>query len=240
MRGLLLAAALGCSNLSGDSSTPVVIDVFPPAGSGISGQVEIGDVATLTARALNQQGDSIAATFTWHTADTAIVFLDPSTGEVSGKLPGTARVQARSGSLVSDFVTLTVVPRADTLVLISPASVQVLSLDTASVPLVAELDSINLVGPTLGPLAGRQLVYELVPIPADTGIATLNGGVDTLATTTGATGSPTTPVYVRKVPGKAHPDSVYVEVRSYRPSSTTLLPVLIPGSGQRFIVRFDP
>ena len=240
MRGLLLGAALGCSNLSGDSSTPVVIEVFPPAGSGISGQVEIGDTAALTARALNAQGDSIAATFTWRTPDTAIVFLDPSTGLVSGKVPGTARVQARSGSLISDFVILTVVPRADSLVLVPPDSARLLAADTASAPLVAELDSINLVGPTLGPLAGRRLVYELVPIPADTGVATLNGGVDTLATTTGATGRPTAPVYVRKVPGKAHPDSVYVEVRSYRPSSGPTAPVLIPGSGQRFIVRFDP
>jgi hypothetical protein len=229
--GLLLAAALGCSNLSGDSSTPVVIDVFAVAGSGISGQVEIGDTATMTARALNLQGDSVAATFTWGTPDTGIIFLDPQTGQISGKVPGTARVQARSGSLISEFVTLTVVPMADSLVLIPPDSARLLSADTASAPLVAQMDSIN----PDGPLSGRRIVYEIIQFFPAADSSSLNGGLFVLNATTTLTGQPSVPVFVRKIPGRPHPDSVYVEIRSYRPSG-----VLIPGSGQMFIVRFDP
>lgn len=229
--GLLLAAALGCSNLSGDSSTPVVIDVFPVAGSGISGQVEIGDTAVLTAVALNQQGDSVAATFTWRTADTGIVFLDPQTGQISGKQAGTARVQARAGALISDLVTLTVVPMADSLVVIPPDSARLLAADTASAPLIAEMDSIN----PDGPLSGRRIVYEIIQFFPAADSASLNGGLFALNATTTTTGQPSAPVYVRKIPGRPHPDSVFVEIRSFRPSG-----VLIPGSGQMFIVRFDP
>lgn len=229
--GLLLAAALGCSNLTGDSKTPIVIDVFPVAGSGISGQVEIGDTAVLTAVALNQQGDSVAATFTWRTADTGIVFLDPQTGQVSGKQVGTARVQARSGPLISDLVTLNVVPMADSLVVIPPDSARLLATDTASAPLIAAMDSIN----PDGPLSGRRIVYEITQFFPATDSASLNGGLFALNATTTATGQPSAPVYVRKIPGRPHPDSVYVEIRSFRPSG-----VLIPGSGQMFIVRFDP
>jgi hypothetical protein len=236
LSGLILAAVVGCSSLSGDSDTPVVIDVFPPAGSGISGQVEIGDVAVMTARALNQQGDTVPATFVWRTADTGLVFLDTITGQVSGKQPGSARVQGRTGSLISDFVTLTVVPMADSLVLVSPASTLVLTGDTASAPLIAEMDTIN---PT-GPLSGRRIVYQIIQFFPATDSVSLNGGLFALNATTTSTGQPAVPVYVRKIPGRQHPDSVYVEIRSYRPSSTDSLPVLIPGSGQQFIVRFDP
>lgn len=231
MRGLLLAAALGCSNLNGDSDAPVTIDVFPPAGSGISGQVEIGDTTVLTARALNQQGDSIAAAFVWRTADTGIVFLDPQTGEVSGKQPGTARVQARTGSLISDFITLAVVPMADSLLLIPPDSARLLAADTASAPLVAQLDTLN----PDGPLSGRAIVYQVAQFFPAADSASLNGGLFALNATTTSTGQPSVPVYVRKIPGRPHPDSVYVEIRSFRPSGA-----LIPGSGQMFIVRFDP
>jgi hypothetical protein len=229
--GLLLATALGCSNLSGDSDTPVVIDVFAVAGSGISGQVEVGDTAVLTAMALNRQGDSVAATFTWRTPDTATVFLDPQTGQVSGKQPGTARVQARSGSLISDFVTLSVVPMADSLLVIPPDSARLLAADTASAPLITQIDSIN----PDGPLSGRRIVYEIIQFFPAADSASLNGGLFALNATTTTTGQPSAPVYVRKIPGRPHPDSVYVEIRSYRPSG-----VLIPGSGQVFIVRFDP
>lgn len=230
LAGILLAAA-GCSSLNGDSDSPVVIEVFPPSGSGISGQVEIGDTTQMSARALNQNGDSVAATFTWRTPDTALVFIDATTGRVTGKAPGSARVQARAGSLISDLVTLSIVPLAESLTIIPPDSARLLTTDTASTALVAELDTIN---PT-GPLAGRRIVYEITQLFPATDTASLNGGFDALGVTTGGTGQPTVPVYVRKIPGAPHPDSAFVEIRSFRPSGA-----LIPGSGQRFIVRFDP
>jgi protein involved in polysaccharide export with SLBB domain len=42
------------------------------------------------------------------------------------------------------------------------------------------------------------------------------------------------PVTLRRTNGIAQPDSVIVEVFAFRPSQAT-----VPGSGQRFIVRFQ-
>lgn len=231
LRGLLLVAVFGCSNLTSDSDAPVTLEVRPPAGSGISGQVEIGDTALLSGVALNQKGDSVAATFTWRTPDTALVFVDAATGKITGKQAGSARVQGRVGSLISEFVTVAIVPLADSLAIVPPDSARVLTGDTASAPLIAELDTIN---PT-GPLAGRAIVYEIVQLFPTTDSASLNGGLFALTATTGANGQPVSPVFVRKIPGKQHPDSAFVQIRSFRPSGVT-----IPGSGQQFIVRFDP
>lgn len=232
-RWLLLALALSaCSNLNGDSDTPVLLEIRAPAGvGGGSPPVEIGDTFQLSARALNQDGDSIAATFTWRTPDTAFIFVEPATGRISGKKAGPARVQVTSGGLTSDLVNFTVVPAAESLLIIPPDSARVLTTDTASVPLVSELDTLN----PNGPLAGRQITYQLTTIfgqPGDT--ASLSGGAMTRSVATSSLGRPTTPVYVRAIPSLARPDSVLVEVNALRPSGAA-----IPGSGQIFIVRFD-
>ena len=232
-RWLLLGLALGaCSNLSGDSDTPVLLEIRVPVGIGAgSPPVEIGDTFQLSARALNQDGDSVAATFTWRTPDTALIFVEPATGRISGKKIGTARVQVTSGGLTSNLVNFSVVPAAESLQIIPPDSARVLTTDTASVPLVAELDTLN---PT-GPLAARQITYQLTTIfgqPGDT--ASLSGGATIRAVATNALGQPTSPVYVRAIPSLARPDSVLVVVTALRPSGAA-----IPGSGQVFIVRFD-
>jgi hypothetical protein len=226
---LLLLPA--CSNLSGDADIPIQLEIRAPAGAGGSPPpVEISDTIQLTAVALNQDGDSIAATFEWRTPDPTIIEVDASTGRVTGKTVGTGRIQVLSGTLTSNFVNFSVVPAADSLVLILD-SARVALTDTASLALEAELDTIN---PT-GPLAGRQMIYQLTDVfgqPGDT--VTLGGGVLTRTVSTGTNGRPTIPVYVRPIPTLARPDSVLVEINALRPSGA-----LIPGSGQRFIVRFD-
>jgi len=231
-RWLLLALALaGCSNLSGDSDTPVLLEIRTPAGVGVSPPVEIGDTFQLSARALNRDGDSVAATFSWRTPDTAFIFVEPATGRISGKAAGSARVQVISGNLTSELVNFTVVPAAESLQIVPPDSARVPATDTASAPLVAELDTLN----PAGPLAGRQIIYQLTTIfgqPGDT--ASLAGGFMTRVASTNTLGQPTTPVYVRAIPSLARPDSVLVEITALRPSGA-----LIPGSGQVFIVRFD-
>jgi hypothetical protein len=224
-------SAGACSNLNGDSDTPILIQVSPPAQSGISGQVEIGDTAAMTAVAINQAGDTVPVTFKWRAVDTGLVAIDSVTGAVTGKVAGIARVQARTGSLISDLISLTVVPFADSLLIIPPDSARLLTTDTASAALVAEIDTIN----PSGPLTGRRLIYEIVQSfgqPGDS--ASLNGGFNAVGATTTSTGQPTTPVYVRKIPGVAYPDSVFVAVSSIRPSGAS-----VPGSGQIFIIRFD-
>lgn len=229
--GMLLWGASACSNLNGDSDTPILIQVSPPALSGISGQVEIGDTAAMTAVAINQAGDTVPVTFKWRAVDTGLVAIDSVTGAVTGKAAGIARVQARTGSLVSDLISLSIVPFADSLLIIPPDSARLLTTDTASAALVAEIDTTN----PSGPLTARRLIYEIVQSfgqPGDS--ASLNGGFNAIGATTTSTGRPTTPVYVRKIPGVAYPDSVFVAVSSIRPGGDS-----IPGSGQLFIVRFD-
>jgi hypothetical protein len=232
-RWLLLALALSsCSELSGDSDTPILLEIRAPAGvGGGSPLVEISDTFQLTARALNQDGDSVAATFIWRTPDTANIFVEPATGRISGKKAGVARVQVTSGSLSSDLINFAVVPAAESLQIVPPDSARLLVTDTASAPLVAELDTVN----PQGPLQGRQITYQLTTIfgqPGDT--ASLGGGGMTRSVATTALGQPSIPVYVRAIPALARPDSVLVAVTAIRPSGAA-----IPGSGQVFIVRFD-
>jgi hypothetical protein len=225
---LLLTA---CSDLSSDSNVPIVLEIRAPAAVGGGNPlVEIADTFQLTARALNQDGDSVAAVLTWRTADTALVFIDPGTGLISGKKAGTARIQVSAGSLTSDLVSFSVVPAAESLLIVPPDSARIIAGDTASAPLIAELDTLN---PT-GPLAGRAITYELTTIfgQADDSVS-LGGGVMLRTVATSSLGQPTIPIYVRTIPGNA-PDSVLVEITALRPSGAS-----IPGSGQRFIVRFD-
>jgi hypothetical protein len=233
-RWLLLAIALaGCSNLNGDSDTPIILEIrVPTSTGGGSPPVEIGDTFQLTARALNQDGDSVAAAFTWRTPDTALIFVEAATGRIAGKKVGTpARVQVSSGNLTSDFISFTVFPAAESLAIVPPDSARVLVTDTASAPLVSELDTLN----PNGPLQGRVITYEITTIfgqPGDT--ASLTGGTMLRSVTTSALGQPSVPVYVRPIPALPRPDSLLVEIRALRPSGAA-----IPGSGQTFIVRFD-
>ena len=229
----LLASIAACSDLGGGGDTPVAIEIrVPAAAQGASPLVEIGDTLFLGSRALNQAGDSVAATITWRTPDTAFIGLDPTTGRVTGKKPGTGRIQARTGTLISDFVTFTVVPAAESLLVVAPDSFRMPTTYSVAGPLVAQLDTI---APD-GPLANRLIVYQLLlPVfGAVEDTATLNGGVLVRSALTGATGQPTSPVTVRAVAGRARPDSVRVEVDAYHPSGTP-----VAGSGQTFIVRFD-
>lgn len=227
-----LVALAACSDLSGDPETPIVLEIRAPAGVGSTPPVlEIGDTLQLSARALNQAGDSVAATFTWRTPDTGLVFVEAATGRISGKQVGNGRIQVTSDGLVSDFVVFGVVPAAESLLIVPPDSARILVTDTASAPLIAQLDTLN----PDGPLQGRQILYRLTTIwgqPGDT--ISLGGGGMTRTVTTSTLGQPTIPVYVRPIPTLPRPDSVLVEIQALRPSGTP-----IPGSGQTFIVRFD-
>ena len=234
----LLLLVPACSDLTSDSNVPIVLEIRAPAGvAGGNPIVEIGDTFRLNARALNQDGDSVAAVMVWRTLDTALVFLDSLSGQISGKQLGTARIQVKSGSLTSELVSFSVVPFAESLLVVPPDSARVPVGQTQSIALVTELDTLN----PNGPLQGRQIVYLISGISSlDTAAsATLNRGFDTLVVVTGSDGRPSTNVVV--VPGTTRPDSLIVEVRAYRPSSfSSPTPVFIPGSGQQFIVRFGP
>jgi len=146
---------------------------------------------------------------------------------------GTASVQAQSGPYITDLIPFTVRPSADTLAIVPPDTFRVALADSESAPLVATVLSNN----PPGGLSGRNLIYTVVfPVFSDPSARTvqLPGGVlaDTIAT--GFDGGPVSPVTLRRVPGVATPDNALVEISTFRPSGKA-----VPGSGQRFTVRFD-
>jgi hypothetical protein len=222
-----LTIAAGCSNLTGEGGA-VGLEIRIPRPP----VVEVGQTIVLHARALNGQGDSVAAPVIWVTPDTTVT-LTPD-GRLTGRTGGqTARVQAQVDTLVSDFVTFTVDPRPDTVVITGDSILTVASSATASGPLLASLRSLN----PAEPLTGRVITYTITaPVFADPSQRTveLTGGVLTLAATTGADGTPATAVVVSRVSGHTAPDSSIVTV-----AATTATGAVVPGSGQRFIIRFQ-
>lgn len=222
--GLLFAAALlGCSGLDEGEAGVVGIEVR------LSGPdtVEVGESIQLSARPLDKNGDSVATTVTWLSADPA-ASIDASTGILTGVSVGTARVQASVGSLASDLITFTVVNPADTLILTSDSIVTLASDAASSPPLTARLDNF-----VAGPLPGRGVIYALTsPDPAaGTPTVLLQGNVVADTVATGADGNAALALVV--VTGSTPPDSAIVTVGAERTRGA-----VVPGSGQRFIIRF--
>ena len=220
--------AAGCSNLTTDDSGVAGLEIRVPRPA----VVEVGQTIQLRARALNEQGDSVAATVSWLTPDTTVILT--TDGKLTGRTGGsTARVQAHTGSLVSDFVTFSVNARPDTLVITGDSVLTVAVGATASSRLLASLRSFD----PAGRLSGRIITYRIVaPTFSDPAQRTveLPGGVLAVNAQTGADGAPATSVTVNRVSGKPSPDSAIVTV-----SATTATGSVVPGSGQRFTVRFQ-
>jgi hypothetical protein len=223
---LLLGAAIGCSGLTESEGGIVGIEVRVPGPD----SVEVGESIQLSARPLDKNGDSAAASVTWISADPT-ASIDASTGVLTGVAPGSARIQASAGTLESELITFAVVPSPDLLVL--PAdSIFAVSRDAPVLPdLVTRLDSSN----PAGPLAGRGVIYAITsPDPAAAQPAVvLTGNVVSDTLITGADG--TAVGRLTLVPGVTVPDSVIVEVRAEHIRGAPVM-----GSGQRFIVRFQP
>lgn len=107
-----LGVALGAAALAGCSSIELLapgiafLDIRGP----LPARVAVGSSVTLQATALDARADTVAATFEWFTPDTAAVFVNRTSGVVTGRVANSsARIQARSGELASPFFTLTVV-----------------------------------------------------------------------------------------------------------------------------------
>jgi len=222
-----LAGVLGCSNLTeAGGVSGLEIRVPRPAA------VQVGETIQLAARALDRQGDSVGAAITWLTPDTTVVLT--TDGRLTGRTGGeSARVQAQVGTIVSDFVTFAVNPRPDTLVLTGDSVLTVAAGVSSSAPLLASLRSFA----PPEPLAGDVITYAITaPVFADPAQRTveLPGGVLSLAATTGADGTPATAVTLSRVAGQPSPDSAIVAVAAATATGAT-----VPGSGQRFIIRFQ-
>jgi hypothetical protein len=224
---LLAAAALGCSNITDVGNGIVALEVKVPARL----EVEVGDTLQLSARALDRNGDSVPAEITWTTPDTTLGVV-PATGQILGLAPGSGRVQATQGTLISEFLTFTVLGRADSLALPDAGTVVVAPAGASSPPLPAQL-----VGPAGVSLAGHRLIYTVIDPPlADAAVPSLafpNGGfADTVATA--GDGTPVSPITLNRVAGVAPPPSATVQVRALRPSGAA-----IAGSGQTIAVSFQ-
>ena len=228
---ILLAS---CSDIPTSGSDVIALEVRPP----LPAQVEVGDTIQLSARALDRNGDSVAAALRWRTADPLNVAIDSLTGRVTGLLAGSSgRVQVTDGSLASDLITLTVVGRADT-VLVPADTVVVAAAATVSPPLSALVVIRDAAAPTgFTGVSGRSMIFTIVePLFGDVTARTVEITGDGIADTvvTGSDGAPATPVTLSRVAGRTAPAHVLVEVRVLRRSGAA-----VPGSGQRFVVRFD-
>ncbi|MDQ2669501.1 MAG: Ig-like domain-containing protein [Gemmatimonadota bacterium] len=221
----VLAAAVGCSEISSGDGI-IALAVAVPTDRAL----DIGETSQLAAWGLSADGDSVEADITWVAADTT-VGVD-QTGLVTALFPGNGRVQAQSGSLVSDLVSFTVTATPDTLIVPDPPVLDVAAGVTASEPLLPRLETLN---PSV-PVAGTAITFRIVePVFAtpDERTVELSGGVLERIVTTGPAGTPSTEVRVLRVLTATQPDSALIEVSA----ETGGVPV--PGSGQRFIVRFN-
>jgi hypothetical protein len=229
-RSACLAACValgGCSGLTEEGGVAGLELLVPrPA------EVEVGQTVTVTARALDGSGNEVDAPIVWGTPDTTLIVT--TDGQITGRTGGsTGRVQAQAGALASDFVTFTVRPRPDTLVLSADSVLTVAADAPASAALVATLRSF---APDQ-PVSGGTIVYSVAsPVFADPAGRTveLNGGVLTLSATTGGDGTPATPVVLSRVAGHPAPAIAVVTV-----SAATAVGTPVPGSGQRFRVEFQ-
>jgi hypothetical protein len=224
------SAAIACSDFNDQGGGVIVLEVRRPAVDSL----ETGDTLRLQARALDRNGDSIPADIRWVATDTSLA-VDSATGLVTARVPCTGcGVRAHVGALYTGPITLRVLTGADTLA-VGPQDLTVPSGTAASAALEARL--LGGTPPTTG-VAGRRLVYTVVaPLfadPAQRTVELLPGAlVDT--TLTGPDGAPATPVTLQRIAGVAAPESAVVQVDAQRLSGRP-----VPGSGQRFTVRFQP
>lgn len=222
--GLALAA---CSSLSSGENGVVALELRIPSPA----VVEQNDTLRLRARALNAAGDSVGAAVYWRTLDDSVLTVVDSIGLVTtDTTSGTARVQARVGSLRSDIVTLTLRRRSDTLALSVPDTITIPAADSVSDTLGARVESLN----PAGGVAGTSILYEVVDSAASRGKLRFANGLLAFRATTGSDGAPTAAVTLRKVAAQVLPPAVEVRLTALRPSGTP-----VPGSGQSFTLLFQ-
>ncbi len=211
---------LGCSDLTEGAGGVVALEIRTPDLL----TLETGETLTLTARALDKDGNEVSAPIEWRAPDPTLT-VDPVTGVVTGVAPGTGRVQAITGLLASGLVQFTVIARADTLI-VTDSVFTVAAGVPASPLLVSQLQSFS----PAGPLADRSVVYTMIS-PLDATV-TLPGGALTGSFTTGTDGAVSS-VTLNRV-NSAQPVTAIVEV-----SATRTRGAAVPGSGQRFTVTFQ-
>jgi hypothetical protein len=225
----LLAAA--CSSISENEDGIATLEIRVPRNTFL----EQGVPLTLSAVARNSAGDSVAAEIVWRTPDTTVT-IDSVGGTLTPIVPsGSARIQAavRGRSvLASDFsqFTFSITRKADSLVLDSPDSIDVVRDTLPSPAIAARL--IRLPGDP--GVAGRPIVFRIIDpaVGPDTTVV-LGRGRPADSVQSAATGGPGVPVTVQAARGRPPPDRVVVEITAHRASGAP-----IPGSGRLVVIRF--
>lgn len=232
-RWLVLAASVvACSQATDLGNGVIAIETRPS----VPQTMDRGDTARFRARAVDVNGDSVAANLVWRTPspDTTLI-VDSVAGIITSVFPDvTLRAQAFLGSFASAFDTVRVQARPDTLIQVGPDTQTVATGIQQSLELQVRLESRDYT-PQAG-VSNRDVIFEITePVFADPATRTVelvNGAVkDTVATA--STGVPAPAVVVRRV-GTTQPDSAIVTVSAFRRRGTP-----VPGSGQRFIIRFN-
>lgn len=223
----LLLLLAGCGNLTEGDGGVVSLELRLPSPA----VVEFHDTLQLRARALNADGDSVAADIVWITPDTTIS-LDSTTGLLTtDTTAGSGRVQARVGNLQSNLETFTIRRRSDSISLVDPVVITVPPADSASAALVARMLSVT---PDVQGISGASLVYQVVDSATFRDVVHFAGGGQSLRAATGSDGAPGTGVTLRRNPAATFPVTVIVQVSATRPSGT-----VVPGSGQTFSITFQ-
>jgi len=234
-------AVLGtrCASISGDSTTPLAIEIVLPHFTS-SFTVQEFDTVPIDVRVRNRAGDTIPG------ASVQVVSFAPDTLAVDtqplaliGVRPGHARVIASSGGLQSDPLVVTVARAPDSLAL--PAAgvdtFTVASTDTASAPLTVDLLDLRTDTTQALGLTGYPVVFAIVsPSFATAAAATVVLGSDSLpaladtVTTSGGLAS----VRVFRHGPPPQPDSVLVQASARRANGA-----VVRGSPIQFVVRFQ-
>ena len=93
----------GCRTFGTDLARVIALAVT------VRDSVKQADTLRARATALTARGDTVPATIYWASLDTSLLALaDSTTGVFVGKKLGTARLQARSGTLRSNLVPIIV------------------------------------------------------------------------------------------------------------------------------------
>ncbi|HKA59463.1 MAG TPA: hypothetical protein VKD28_12675 [Gemmatimonadales bacterium] len=200
----------------------IALDIGLPYG----GQVEVGDTLVPTARALNGHGDSVGAEIVWVALDTsAIRLIDTATGAVEGKALGSDSLQAQVDLLRSNPIRVTVIAHLDSVLALGP------TLDTVIVSADSLSDSLS-VQLFASPSAaiGRRVIFTATTFPASGPLFTFvpNDTVSSSGTGIAAT-------RLRLDSGSSLPDSIVVLANVSRPDGTPIL-----GSPVKFLVAFLP
>jgi hypothetical protein len=243
-RWLAILPLLSCTDTTDAGSAIVQVQVLAP----LITTIDVSDTTRLFARSIDLDGNVVPAPIEWVALDTTVQV--DQTGLVQGDFIGLGRVQAKNGTLLSLPVNLTVLPRPDTVVIVGEDTVRVQLGEggTQVSGLVARLDSYQQTDTI--PANGGLIIYEVVePVFTDPTQRSVEftGQVLVDTITTGSDGTPIVPILLNRVAGILSPDSAIVAITGLRFRHATdvgggvivVTADTVPGSGQRFIVRFD-